>query len=253
LAKVPYNTASADFYKYRTPYSPGFFTKLAEALPCRPESDLLDMACGTGVLSIGMERFARSIAAIDASAEMIAAAPESAKITYLQGDLNADLLRGPRVIHWFALEKLKATVDAVLAPGGRLAVCSSGLSDQAPWVREFSALRRQYNGTRENISHGDAMRRLPEIGFEPLNRITDVVGVRAKPGLFFRHALAYGRSRPAILANQERFRVQLDQILRPCLKDGFVEVPILSWAVIHGRAGARREQPEPVRGGTIWD
>jgi SAM-dependent methyltransferase len=261
-AEGSFDAEGADLYKYRTPYSSGFFTKLAGALPCRPETRLLDIACGTGVLSVGMEKFVGSITAMDSSADMLAIAPRHPKITYLHGDLNAEPLRSPRVdhvmigraIHWLEPEKLRASLDSVLAPEGRIAICSSGLAGQVPWVGEFQQLRRQYESRREmNITHSDAMKRLPAIGLQPLGRIVDQVTTRAKPDVIFRHALAYGTSRFEILADEARFKERLAAIIRPAMRDGLVEIPIVSWAVIFGRGAGNAASGAATTPDSIWD
>jgi hypothetical protein len=129
-----------------------------------------------------------------------------------------------------------------------VAICSSGLSEQVPWVREFNRLRRQYDGQRTHLSHGQAMERLPAAGLEAVGKVVDLVQLRATPELVFRHTLSYGMSRFAILADEANFKERLAAIIMPAMKDGAVVLPVISWEVMF-----ERRRPADAGAGGFWD
>lgn len=54
--------STVEFYaRYREPYPPAFFKKVAEQIGLRGDESLLDVGCGPGLLAIDAESFSRTL------------------------------------------------------------------------------------------------------------------------------------------------------------------------------------------------
>ena len=120
-------------------YSPGrTWEATARALTGLVDlGDVLDIACGDGVLAELLVEHARTITGVDVSATLIGAARERLKgypqVTLLEGDMHALPLEAGRFDHVFLMHALAYTrrpqdvlreAARVLRPGGRLVVAA---------------------------------------------------------------------------------------------------------------------------------
>jgi SAM-dependent methyltransferase len=72
--------STVEFYaRYREPYPPEFFQKVAEQIGLRGDETLLDVGCGPGMLAIGFAPFVGSCTGLDPEPLMIAAARSAAR------------------------------------------------------------------------------------------------------------------------------------------------------------------------------
>ena len=115
-----------------------------------PPLDVADFGCGSGILSLEMARFARSVVAIDSSASALAkararaeAAGESRRIRFQKDDLHAlslkdaslDLVAISQSLHHVeAPAKVVREAARVLRPGGTVVLIEL-LPHQQEWVR----------------------------------------------------------------------------------------------------------------------
>jgi ubiquinone/menaquinone biosynthesis C-methylase UbiE len=143
---------------------------LERAAACGPR--VLELGCGDGDHAVDLAQRGLEVTAIDVSLDRIRAARElaaaqGATVTFLVGDLNTmDLPAGPfdcvlvhdALHHVYALDRLLANVERVLAPGGRLLVldfCGMGRGARAlaaailavfptymPYARKWGMRRR---------------------------------------------------------------------------------------------------------------
>src|ERR1035438_6724162 len=71
--------STVGFYaRYREPYPPEFFQKVAEQISLRGDETLLDVGCGPGMLAIGFAPLVGSCIGLDPEPLMIAAARSAA-------------------------------------------------------------------------------------------------------------------------------------------------------------------------------
>jgi SAM-dependent methyltransferase len=71
--------STVEFYaRYREPYPPEFFQKVAEQISLRGDETLLDVGCGPGMLAIGFAPLVGSCIGLDPEPLMIAAARSAA-------------------------------------------------------------------------------------------------------------------------------------------------------------------------------
>src|ERR1700690_2161943 len=71
--------STVEFYaRYREPYPPEFFRKVAEQIALRGDESLLDVGCGPGMLAIGFAPLVGDCTGLDPEPAMIAAAERAA-------------------------------------------------------------------------------------------------------------------------------------------------------------------------------
>src|ERR1700691_6553942 len=71
--------STVEFYaRYREPYPPEFFQKVAGQIGLRGDEALLDIGCGPGMLAVGFAPFVGSCTGLDPEPGMIKAAQDAA-------------------------------------------------------------------------------------------------------------------------------------------------------------------------------
>ncbi|MFT6092143.1 MAG: ubiquinone/menaquinone biosynthesis C-methylase UbiE [Pseudohongiellaceae bacterium] len=94
-----------------------------------------DCATGNGQSAVALAGYFDQVIATDGSAAQIDAAKKMSNIDYrvalaedvILDPVSADLICVSQALHWFELERFFQVVDAVLKPGGVLAVWSYGI------------------------------------------------------------------------------------------------------------------------------
>jgi ubiquinone/menaquinone biosynthesis C-methylase UbiE len=146
---VPY------YRRFRAPYPPEFFRRVAGAIRLDGSQALIDLGCGPGLLALGFAPFVRSVAGVDPEPAMIAAAREeeaaSAALDLIEGraeDLPAGL--GPfdvvtigRALHWMTPAPTLALLDRLVRPTGVIVICgaSSAEGPANPWLASYDEFR----------------------------------------------------------------------------------------------------------------
>src|SRR5215468_5177017 len=143
-----------------------------------PALDVADFGCGTGVLSVSIARWAKTVVAIDQNADALAEARARAKrqgvrnITFLREDLHHLSLPAERTGLVVISQSLHHVEDpaAVLAEAARILVARGRvvvlelMPHQETWVRE--RLGHRHLG----FQPADLERQLRKAGFERVNR-----------------------------------------------------------------------------------
>src|SRR5205085_8056471 len=99
-----------------------------------------DCATGNGQAAIGLARHFRQVEATDASAEQIANAVPTDRVTYSVQpaertsfpDASFDAVSVAQALHWFDFDRFNAEVRRVLRPRGVILVTSYGWSHVSP-------------------------------------------------------------------------------------------------------------------------
>jgi len=143
-----------------------------------PSLDVADFGCGTGVLSVSIARWARSVVAIDQNRDALNEARARAKregarnITFLREDLHHLSLPADRtglvvlsqsLHHVEDPQAVLAEAARILTPGGRVVVLEL-MPHRETWVQE--RLGHRHLG----FQPADLERQLRRAGFERVNR-----------------------------------------------------------------------------------
>jgi ubiquinone/menaquinone biosynthesis C-methylase UbiE len=126
-----------NFYaRYREPYPPEFFQKVAEEIGLRGVETLLDVGCGPGMLAMGFAPFVGSCTGLDPEPLMIAAAQDAAveagvALSLIGGRIEEfpttqtyDVVTIGRALHWLERTPALAVLERILAPdSGRILIC----------------------------------------------------------------------------------------------------------------------------------
>jgi ubiquinone/menaquinone biosynthesis C-methylase UbiE len=152
---------------------------LAETLELGPGRTVIDLAAGTGKLTVGLARTRARVVAVEPSAGMLARLRAALPgVEALEGtaeaiplpDASADAVTVAQAFHWFATEEALAEIQRVLNPGGRLALVWNrrDLDDRAQ--RALDDIFSRYEGDVPRHRHGtwrEAMESTER--FEPLD------------------------------------------------------------------------------------
>ncbi len=242
---------TVDFYQYREPYPPKFFETVAARLALTKKTRLLDVGCGPGSLAIGFARFVGSCTAVDPEPAMLKAARAAAAeakldITFMDTgieDLDAgsgsfDLVTIGRALHWFPREAALTVLERIAAPGGRIAICGSAVTD-APvnaWATTFKAVRRawspDYDESRYKLDldqwfAASRFRKLDEIRVEYRHRVRvpELVG----------RAVSFSPSSPAVLGERRpQFEAEIEAAVATYANAGSVEEELAVTATVFG-------------------
>jgi ubiquinone/menaquinone biosynthesis C-methylase UbiE len=119
-----FGAAAADYERGR----PGWPDRVAEVAELPPESDVLDLAAGTGKLTRLLVRHFRRVTAVEpddalraliADAETLAGTAEAIPLP----DASVDGVFCAEAFHWFDAPRAVAEIARVLRPGGSVVVC----------------------------------------------------------------------------------------------------------------------------------
>jgi SAM-dependent methyltransferase len=231
---------TVDFYRYREPYPPEFFQKLAGQIKLTRQSRMLDVACGPGNLAIGFARFVGSCTAIDVEPEMLDAARQAAaqaavNVEFRQVPIQKfdresgayDLVTVGRALHWLPREETLAVFDRIVAPDGHIAICASTAAEgQADdWVAAYKRVRKTWASDPDESRYKidldqwfapSRFRRAEDIAVEHRHRISiDELILRA---------LSFSTTSPAVVGDQRpQFEAELRAALEPFAGRGDIE------------------------------
>jgi SAM-dependent methyltransferase len=244
-----------DFYRYREPYPPEFFSTVAARLSLTQQMTMLDVGCGPGNLAIGFAPFIKDCTAIDPELQMLrvareAAAIATAKITFLEKAIeDLDLSDGPfdfvtigRALHWFARESTLSVLERVVSPGGRIAICGSVPNDSPvnAWNTDYKKVRKAWSTDPDESRYridldqwfaGSRFQRLSEI--ELLHRHLVEIGDLVS------RALSFSTTSPAVLGERRpQFEAAVESALTPFATAGALEEELRVKATIFSRRSA---------------
>jgi 2-polyprenyl-3-methyl-5-hydroxy-6-metoxy-1,4-benzoquinol methylase len=152
-----FTSAIPHYINGRPPYAERLVARLAHEAGLDARSRVLDLGCGPGSLTLPLARYCGTTIGIDADAAMIAAARAAAAsagvdIDWRVGtsfDLGSDLapldlVTIARAFHWMDRDATLQRLDALIAPGGAVALINTELHDAGPvrWHAAFEDLRK---------------------------------------------------------------------------------------------------------------
>ena len=231
----------APVYPWRIPYFPRFFQEIASAANLDEKSFVLDLACGTGELAVGIAAYCGEVLGIDKTAEMLSSGRVlPANVRFLKADLNSSsesvsIPRPPalvtigRAIPYFDRSVVMPFLETVAGDQARVLVCGAGFSDDVAWLPSYNELCARYR--KRIVAHTFGGREFFANSRWKLTRTVRVRGaLRRRPEDVYRNALSYPSLITQILADQDRFVRQLNEILEPHQDaSGFITFEAQSW------------------------
>lgn len=226
---VPY------YRRFRQPYPPEFFRRLAGALHLDGTQALVDLGCGPAMLAIGFAPFVRSVAGVDPEPAMLADAREAAKqagvpLTLHHSKVEAlpaeigpfDVATIGRALHWMDPAGTRAALERLLRPRGAVVVCGSFTADgENPWLAAYNAVRDRHKEAVEAVDYRkDAATFFAGSRFSLQER----VAVRAKAAVSIDalagRLLSMSNTSPAVLgAKAEGLAAEIREAVGPFARD----------------------------------
>jgi SAM-dependent methyltransferase len=244
--------STVDYYaRYREPYPPKFFEKVAGQLGLRGGESLLDVGCGPGLLALGFAPFVGHCTGLDPEAAMIAAAKAAAAeaglaLALFHGRIEEfpatqiyDVITIGRALHWLDRGAALPVLERLLPDSGRILICraSSEETPETAWVTSYEKLRRSWaSGPAERHYRidprewfaGSCFRELGETSVTEWRRVNvpDLIG----------RALSKSNTSPEFLGDRRSiFENEIAVILEPFVKDGILPEKIVARASVFGR------------------
>lgn len=232
-------------YTWRFPYFAKFFEQVAIASGLDDRSFVLDLACGTGELAVGMSPYCGEVLGVDKSAEMLSSRRKRpANVRFLQADLQSESISIPRpaslvtigrAIPYLDRSVVMPFLESAVGEPGAVLVCAAGMSNAVPWRRQYRALCARYRKRKAAPGFGGRIFFADSRWKE--TRTIEIQGVyRCRPEGIFRNALSHENLVEGILADKERFMRELRQILAPYQDaSGVIAFRGISWGVEYRR------------------
>jgi SAM-dependent methyltransferase len=245
--------STVEFYaRYREPYPPSFFQKVAKQFALRGDESLLDIGCGPGLLAIGFARFVGSCTGLDPEPGMITAAKDAAAeagvaLSLVEGRIEEfptnqtyDLITIGRAQHWLERTPTLAVLERILAPGsGRILICraSSVETPETPWVKPYRKVRSAWaSGPADKQYRVDPSEWFRESCFSAIGEISVTERHQVTIADLIGRALSRSNTSPEVVAvGQKKFESEIAATLAPFVQDGVLEEQIVARASIFGR------------------
>ena len=164
---------AAVYNDFRPTYPAKLFTYLAGH--CEHTTRALDVATGNGQAAVSLAAHFQLVLGCDASAQQLAQAQPRANLFYVcagaellpfQRD-SMDLVCVAQAAHWFEMSRFNQQVDAILKPGGHLAIWCYGLFeldediDQIVYDYYRHTLENYWPEERRHVENGYAQLAFP--------------------------------------------------------------------------------------------
>jgi SAM-dependent methyltransferase len=255
-----FRSAAAHYRTGRPDYAPLLIRRVAWLCGLLPESRVLDLGCGPGLLAVAFAPLVAEVVAMDPEPEMLARVAEQAvaSVTLRLGssyDLGAVLGRFRlttmgRSFHWMDRADTLQRLDELIEPGGAVALFDTShpeLPDNA-WAAEFRELRGRYGDDEPS-----SVRRRPPAWVRHEAMLLDspfchlevaaVIERRQVPAeSLVDRALSMSGTSPGRLGDRvEAFTREITALATSRATDGMLTEVIESRAVVAFRPG---EQPE---------
>jgi len=164
----------------RPSYPPEAIERLVSELGIEPDSDVLDLAAGTGKLTRLLVATGASVVAVEPVEAMRTALTRSLPgVRALAGtaeaiplpDRSVDAVTVGQGFHWFDGDAALAEIHRVLRPGGRLGLIWNLKDESVDWIEKLGEIMESYRGAAPRVASGawkDAFARTSL--FSPLER-----------------------------------------------------------------------------------
>jgi SAM-dependent methyltransferase len=249
--------STVEFYaRYREPYPPEFFQRVAEQIGLRGDEALLDIGCGPGMLAVGFAPFVRSCTGLDPEPRMIKAAQDAAAeaglvLPLIHGRIEEfsitqtyDVITVGRAQHWLERTPTLAVLERILAPdSGRILICraSSVETPETPWVKPYRKVRSAWaSGPEEKRYRIHPSEWFADSCFSAVGEISVTERRQVTIADLIGRALSRSNTSPEVVAaGLEKFESEIAVALAPFVQDGVLVEQIVARASIFGRLPSR--------------
>jgi SAM-dependent methyltransferase len=244
--------STVEFYaRYREPYPPKFFQKVAEQIGLRGDEALLDVGCGPGTLAIGFATFVGSCTGLDPEPGMIAAARDSAAqagvaISLIHGRIEEfpttrtyDVVTIGRALHWLERTRTLAMLERILAPdSGRILICRASTVEtpDTPWMKPYRKVRSAWaSGPEEKHYRIDPSDWFADSCFTALGETSVTERRQVTIADLIGRALSRSNTSPEVVAEgKARFEAEIAAALEPFVQGGVLGEQIVARATMFG-------------------
>jgi SAM-dependent methyltransferase len=241
-----------NFYaRYREPYPPEFFQKVAEEIGLRGVETLLDVGCGPGMLAIGFAPFVGSCTGLDPEPPMIAAAQDAAAeagvaLSLIGGRIEEfpitqtyDVVTIGRALHWLERTPTLSVLEQILAPdSGRILICrASGVeTPETPWVKPYRKVRGAWaSGPAEKDYRIHPSEWFRDSCFSAMGETSVTERRQLTIADLIGRALSRSNTSPEVVAGgQEKFEAEIAAALAPFVQEGVLVEQIVARATMFG-------------------
>jgi SAM-dependent methyltransferase len=245
--------STVEFYaRYREPYPPQFFTKVAEQIALRGDETLLDVGCGPGLLAIGFAPFVGRCTGLDPEPLMITAARAAAAeagvaVSLIEGRIEEfpitqtyNVVTIGRAQHWLERSATLAVLERILAPdSGRILICrsSSVETPETPWVKPYRKVRSAWaSGPEERRYRTNPSEWFADTCFSEVGEISVPERRQVTIADLIGRALSRSNTSPeAVAGGQKQFEAEIAAALEPFVLDGVLVEQIVARASVFGR------------------
>ena len=245
--------STVEFYaRYREPYPPEFFQKVAEQIALGGDETLFDIGCGPGLLAIGFAPFVGCCTGLDPELGMIAAAKAAAaeekvalslihgRIEEFRSTQTYDLITIGRAHHWLERTATLAVLERILVPdSGRILICrtSSVETLETPWVRPYRKVRSAWaSGPEEKCYRIAPSEWFADSCFSAVGETSVTERRQVTIADLIGRALSRSNTSPEVVGEgQARFQAEIAAALLPFVRDGVLVEHIVARASIFGR------------------
>lgn len=250
-------TTVALYEELRPPYPVEFFRNAAQRLSLGKQHALVDLGTGPGLLALGFAPHVGRVVGVDPEPAMIAAARNAAvrasqalvliesRAEDLAADIGSfDVVTIGRALHWMERDATLALFERLVAPEGRILVCSSrsAADGRNPWLDEYNSARRFWSEAslwRESGSGERTHRDLTAFFHGTRFHVTDTIEVETRHEISLhdlaRRVLTFSSSSPGVLGDRADAMLRdVEQRLLPLSREGSVsEVVVAAAQVLH--------------------
>jgi ubiquinone/menaquinone biosynthesis C-methylase UbiE len=240
---------SVEFYRFREPYPPAFFEKVATRLHLTQHTHMLDVGCGPGNLAIGFAPYVGSCTAIDIEPEMLRAARANAaeaKLDIHFHEIPVEEFAAPagsfhfitigRALHWLSRQQTLTVCERILTANGKIAICNAAATDSPvnAWTEKFRELRRIWSdGADESKYRPDLDEWFSASRFRRVEEVTAEQRYRFSVDEMVQRGLSFSVTSPAALGSRRAgFEAELRSALDAFAVDGQLEEAVVAKAVI---------------------